>query len=43
MSVPALLEVGTALGSIVGVWYVLIGWKVISPTRADPLTRPEKL
>lgn len=36
MSVTDLLEAGAALGSIVGVWFALVGWKLLSLTRTPP-------
>ena len=31
-----LLEVGKALGAIVGGWFALVGWKLIPACRPDP-------
>lgn len=34
-----LLEVATILGSVVGAWFALVGWKLLSPDRgpgSDP-------
>lgn len=31
-----LLEVGKALGAIVGVWFALVGWKLVPARRLDP-------
>jgi hypothetical protein len=43
MSASALLEVGTILGSIAGIWFALVGWKLVLLIRAERPTRPEKL
>ena len=39
MSANELLEVGKILGSIVGVWFALVGWKLM-PLFQGPAPRP---
>jgi hypothetical protein len=36
------LEVGEIAGLIVGVWFALLGWKLLPLARTHPPTRPEK-
>ena len=42
MSASDWLEVGKIAGLIVGVWFVLVGWKLVPLVRSDRPTRPEK-
>ena len=43
MSALNVLEVVAIFGSIVGVWFALIGWKLVSSDRAQQHPRPERL
>jgi hypothetical protein len=40
MSATELLEVGTIFGSIIAVWFALVGWKLVRSTRAHRFARP---
>ena len=42
MSPSELLEGAAVLTSIVGVWFALVGWKLVPLLRGDPDTRPEE-